>query len=223
MLASAPGVDFNDPRYAAALRAFVRFSHEAAETAEPRAAVEAILAAHPDSGAFQEIRGLDLELSGAPVEAVRAAYARALELEPQNARALAGLGRLALGDDPEAALGFFDRAAAADPSDPDPKLQAAKALVASGKLAQAEERLDGMLLEHPFEAEAAAERARLDLERGVATPRTLERARRAVRFGGGADAFDLLGRVHAQRDEPEPAARAAERARALREAPASEG
>jgi len=223
MLAAAPGVDFTDPRYAAALRALVRFSHQAGEAAAMRATLQQTLAARPDSGAFQEIRGLDLELSGAPVEAARAAYARALELEPQNARALAGLGRLALGDDPEAALGFFDRAAAADPSDPDPKLQAARALVASGQPAQAEERLDGLLWEHPLEAEAAAERAWLDLERGVATARTLERARRAVRFGGGADALDLLSRVHVERDEPEPAARAAERARALREAGASEG
>jgi tetratricopeptide (TPR) repeat protein len=221
VLATAP-VDFNDPRYAAALRALVRFSHQAGETAATLAAVQTTLAAHPESGAFQEIRGLDLELSGAPIEAVRAAYARALELEPRNAWALAGLGRLALGDDPEAALVLFDRAAAADPSDPDPKLQAARALVASGQPAEAEARLDGMLLEHPFEAAAAAERARLDLERGVATPRTLERARRAVRFGGGADELELLSSVHAERDEPEPAARAAERARALREARASE-
>jgi predicted Zn-dependent protease len=154
---------------------------------------------------------------------VYAAYARALELGPGNAWALTGLGRLALGDDPEAALVFFERAAAADPSDPDPKLQAARALVAGGKPAQAAERLDALLLEHPVEAEAAAERARLDLERGIATPRTLERARRAVRFGGGADALELLGRVHAQRGEPEAATRAAERARALREARASEG
>ena len=222
MLATAP-VDFNEPRYAAALRALVRFSHQASETSATRAALQTILTAHPDSGAFQAIRGLDLELSGAPAEAVNAAYARALELEPQNTWALAGLGRLAFGDDPEVALVFFDRAAAADPSDPNTKLQAARALVAIGKPAQAEERLDALLLAHPFEAEAAAERAWLDLERGVATPRTLERARRAVRFGGGADALELLGRVHAQRDEPEPAARAAERARALREARASEG
>jgi thioredoxin-like negative regulator of GroEL len=222
MLATAP-VDFEEPRYAAALRALVRFSHQAGETAATQAALQTILAARPDSGVLQEIHGFDLELSGAPAEAVQAAYARAMALEPDNAQALAGLGRLALGDDPEAALGFFDRAAAADPSDPDPKFQAARALVASGKPGQAEERLDALLLEHPFEAEAAAERARLELERGVATPRTLERAQRAVRFGGGADALELLGRVYAQRDEPGPAAQAAERARALREAPASEG
>jgi tetratricopeptide (TPR) repeat protein len=223
MLATAPGVDFGDLRYAPALRALVHFSHQAGEAAATQAALETILVAQSESGAFQEIRGLDLELSGAPAEAVHAAYARALALGPGNSRALAGLGRLAFGDDPGAALIFFDRAAAADPSDPVPKLQAARALVASGKPAQAEERLDGLLLEHPFEAEAAAERAQLDLERGIATPHTLERALRAVRFGGGADALELLSRVHEQRDEPELAERATEKAQALRDAQASEG
>jgi tetratricopeptide (TPR) repeat protein len=222
MLLTAPGVNFNDLRYAAALRALVQFSHAAGETAATEAAVEETLAARPDSGAFQEIRGLDLELSGAPTEAVRAAYTRALDLEPRNALALAGLGRLAMDDDPAAALVLFDRAAAADPSDPDPKFQAARALAASEQIAEAQQRLDEILLEHPFEAEVAAERARLDLERGIATPRTLDRALRAARFGGGADAFELLSQVHAKRDQPEPAARAAERARALRDEAASE-
>jgi len=222
MLAKAPGVDFGDPRYVPALRAFVRLSHQAGESAETRAALQTIFEGQPDSSAVQAVRGLDLELSGAPAEAVHAAYARALELGPQNAWALAGLGRLALGEDPEAALDYFDRATAADPSDPDPKLEAARALVASGKPDQAAERLDALLLAHPFEAEAAAERARLDVERGIATPETLERARRAVRFGGGAAAYELLSQVHADRDESGRAAQAAEAARALRDAEAAE-
>ena len=223
MLESAPGVDFNDPRYAAALRALVKYSHAAGETHSAQAALKKALAAHPDSSALQEIRGLDLELSGAPAESVSAAYTRALELGPGNAQALTSLGRLAAAHDPEAALGFFDRAAAADPSDPDPKLGAARALIASGKLAEAEQRLDALLIEHPFEAEAAAECARLDLEQKALTPRTLERARRAVRFGGGADALELLSRVHTLRNEPELAARTAEQALALRERKAPGG
>jgi len=217
MLVTAPGVNLNDPLYAAALRAVVRYSHEAAENAATREAIQQTLALQPDSGAFQQIRGLELELSGAPAADVRAAYARAVELEPGNPEALSSLGRLELSDDPEAALALFDRAAAADPSDPAPQLEAARALIASGKLAEAEQRLDGLLLEHPLDAEAAAERVRLDLARGIATPRTLERAQRAVRFGGGAEALDLLSRVHAERGEVQPAAQAAESARALRE------
>jgi tetratricopeptide (TPR) repeat protein len=217
LLAAVPKAHYEEPRYAPALRAFVRFAHEAGDTAAAQAALWAALAAHPDSSALQEIRGLDLELSGAPSEAVRSAYERALEIQPANARALAGLGRTALPEDPAAAVAFFDRAAAADPSDADPKLRAARALVASGSLDDAAGRLDALLVVHPYEAEAAAERARLDLERGVATPHTLERARRAVRFRGGADALDLLSRVHEKLGEPEAAAQAAERARALRE------
>ena len=223
MLAKAPGVDFNDPRYVAALRALVRYSHEAGESAERRAVLTAIFVAHPDSSVFQALRGLDLELSGASAEAVNAAYTRALELGPRNAWAMAGLGRLAFADDPEAALDFFDRAASADSSDPDPKLGAARALIASGMPDQAAERLDALLLEHPFEVEAAVERALLDLERGIATLETLERARRAVLFGGGADALELLSRVHAERGESALAAKAAEKALALRDAGASEG
>ena len=41
----------------------------------------------------------------------------------------------------QAALVFFDRAAVADPSDPDPKLQAARALIADGRRDLAAERL----------------------------------------------------------------------------------
>ena len=223
MLTTAPGVDFGDPHHAPALRALVQSSYQAGKADQTRAVYQKVLAAHPDSGVYQEIHALDLELSGAPPQAVKAAYARALELDPANVRALAALGRLASADEPETALGFFDRAAAADPSDADPKLAAARILIATGKLDQAEQRLDALLLEHPLEAAAAAERARIDLERGIATPQTLERARRAVRFGGGADALDLLSRVHEKRQEPELAARAAKEARALREAKASEG
>lgn len=218
MLVGAPNVDFSQLRYAAALRALVRYSHAAGQSPELRKAFDKIFAARTEYGLFEDVRALDLELSGAPKDAVVAAYTRAVELAPNNAHALASLGRLALPDDPKAALGWFDRAAAADPSQPQYALDAARALVASGDVEQAKQRLDALLLEHPYVGAAAAERARLDLQQGVATPQTLERARRAVRFGGGVEALELLSQVLAQRDEPELAARAAEEARSLRQA-----
>ena len=224
MLTSAPDVDYGDPRYAAALRTIVKYAQQAGRTDVTGKTLQKIVAAHPDSSAFQEIRGYDLELSGAPAEQSSAAYSRALELDPGNSLALMGLGRLAaVRKDNQAALDYFNRASAADPTDPAPQLEAAKTLVALGKSDEAEKRLDALLAEHPFVVEAAAERARLDLERGVATPETVERARRAVRFGGGAEALDLLSKVHAQRKEPELAARAAEEAKAMREAKPAEG
>jgi tetratricopeptide (TPR) repeat protein len=217
LLAAVPAADWKNPAFLPALRAFVRWSHEAGDTAAAREALRRAVAAQPDSGELQEIRAFDLELSGAEPEAVRAAYARAVELQPANALALAALGRVTLSSDPAAAIDYFDRAAAADLADPAPKLQAARAVAASGDPDAAAGRLDALLLAHPYEGEAAAERARLDVARGVATPQTLERAQRAVRFGGGADALDLLSQVHERLGEPEAAARAAERARALRE------
>jgi tetratricopeptide (TPR) repeat protein len=210
-------VDLEDPGQADALRALVRFSGGTPRSREAEATVRAALRADPDAPALHEILGLSLELRDAPEARIREAYARALELDADNARALAGLGRLALDDDPEQALALFDRAAAADPSDPDPRREAARALLASGQPQAAEERLEALLGDHPYEGGAAAQLVELQLARGLATDRTLERARRAVRFGGGADALDLLSRVHGQRNEPDQSSQAAERARALRE------
>jgi tetratricopeptide (TPR) repeat protein len=190
---------------------------EAQGAAAAEATVRSALKAHPEVAAFHEILGLALELRGAPAAETSAAYARASELDAENARALGGLGRLALTDDPEAALGYFDRAAAADPSAAEPGRGAARALVALGRKPEAEERLEAVLVEHPIDADAAAELAELHLARDLASERTLELAERAVRFGGGADALDRLGRVHQVRGEAELAAGAAERAQALRE------
>jgi predicted Zn-dependent protease len=172
--------------------------------------------------AFQEIRGLDLELSG-DLDGARDAYAHAIELEPDEAHALAGMGRVLRERDPGQAVAYFDRAEAADPQDPEPKLLAAQALAASGKKDEAARRLDAVLAEHPLEADAASRRAQLDLDRGVASEETVERAQRAVRFGGGAEALELLSRAHTERGESKEAKQAAERAQALREKPASSG
>jgi len=210
-------VDLADPRHADALRALVRFSGGAERGQEAESSVRTALRAHPDAAVLHEILGLSLELRAAPDDQIREAYARALELDSGNARALAGLGRLALDGDPEGALALFDRAAAADPSAAEPQRDAARALIATGQPQVAEERLEALLENHPYEDGAAAQLVELHLARGLATDRTLERAGRAVRFGGGADAWDLLSRVHRQRNEPDRASRAAARARALRE------
>src|SRR5262249_34316853 len=142
-LRRASDLDFANPRDAAALRALVRFAHAAGERGTPRE-LSAALAAHPEEAVFQEIRGLDLELAGS-AEPARAAYTRAIELAPDNAGALAGLGRLAAAEDPARAVGFFDRAAAADPSDPTPELAAARAVLDLGKKEDAAARLDALL------------------------------------------------------------------------------
>lgn len=210
------GLALKNPEHADALRIVVRLAHEADRADEARQDLEAGLAAHPDAAVLQEIRGLSLELGGNPAEA-REAYARALELEPENARALGALGRLALKNDPEQALSLLDRAIAADPLEAGFRRDAAQALAALGRPGEAEARLDELLLLYPFDTQAAVALAELQLARNAPTEKTVERARRAVRFGRGVRELELLGRVHRARDEPELAAAAEARAHALQE------
>jgi tetratricopeptide (TPR) repeat protein len=208
-------VDLADPRHADALRALVRLAHEAGRPGEAEPRVVAALRAHPDAAVFHEIHGLWLELRGAPE--AREAYLRALELTPDGSRPLAGLGRSSLASAPEQAASLLEQACEADPADAENQLAAARALAASGEREKAEARLAEILEQQPWNADAARELAGLQLAGGPATERTLELAQRAVRFGGGAPALDLLARVHEQRNEPDQAADAAARARAVRE------
>src|SRR5262245_52404594 len=73
-LSGAPGTDVTRPRDAAALRALVRFGHEAGDAAVADGALKAALEAQPGSAAFQEIRAFDLELSGAPRDEIGRAH-----------------------------------------------------------------------------------------------------------------------------------------------------
>ncbi len=220
LLREAEGVDLTDPRHAEVLRALVRLSHEAGRSDQAESVLRAGLRAHPEAAAFHEILGLWLELRAAPEAEVRAAYTRALELDPKSAGSLAGLARQSLGRDPRQALTLFEQASAADPRGTEAKRGAARALAASGQPQAAEARLAALLEEEPWNADAAGELAEHQLANGAPTERTLELAQRAVRFGGGAEALELLSRVHERRNEPERAADAASRARALREKPA---
>src|SRR5439155_6568304 len=106
-----------------------RLSHQAGEKGTP-AELRAALAKHANAGALQQVRGFDLELSG-DADGARAAYARALELAPDDAKALAGMGRVLREQEPDQAVSFFDRAVLADPDDPEPELDAARVVLAT--------------------------------------------------------------------------------------------
>src|SRR5262245_10714002 len=114
-LRAIEGVDLRDPAHADALRAVVVYSQPAGQLDAARADLRAALAAQPKAAVFHEIEALLLEQEGTPPAEVRAAYERALAIDPENARALAGRARLTLASDPEAALADFDRASRAKP------------------------------------------------------------------------------------------------------------
>lgn len=216
LLITAPGIQVH-PLSAPLLRAIVRYAHAADQASIAGNMVEPAVEAQPDVAVFHEVLGLHRELSGAPPEQVEAIYAKAIELDPANAGALQGLGRSTRERDPTAAIAFFDRAAAADVDDPAPRFAAARILLETGKPDEARPRLDALLLDHPYHAAAATELVALDLEAGSVTSKTLDRGRRAAKFGGGIRAYEQLEQVYAALDLPEEAAEAARRAGILRE------
>ncbi len=194
-------LDFTDPRDSAALAALVDALAASGKAKEALARVDAGLAKHPDASAFHALRGDALARNGAETAAVRAAYQRALELDPREHRALVGLAGLdASAGTALSALALYERAAQADPSDRASVRAAAKLLEGLGRADEAEERLTALLRDHPYDAEAALALAELRRTRGADAQATRELARRAVMFGGGSAAQALLDRIDAERD-----------------------
>ena len=205
-------LDLSDPIQVEALAAIVEDLAATGRAKEGLALVDAGLRKHPDAAPFLAVRGRALQLSGAPVASVREAFERALALDAKNGRALVGLARLeADAGSKEAALALYDRAVAEDENDRTAAREAASLLVALGRSGEAEERLAALLREHPYDAAAARALAELRLARGAQDERTLELARRAVAFGGGAEAEALLERISRRDAERAPDASATER------------
>jgi tetratricopeptide (TPR) repeat protein len=193
-------IDLSDPVNAEALAAMIEASAASGDPRTGSSRVEAALAKHPDSAALHALHGDALAAARAEAKAVRAAYQRALEIEPEQHRALAGLAALeARADATESALALFDRAARADASDRASVRSAAQMEVQLGRSADAERRLSRLLRDHPYDAQAAIALAELRQTRGGDRAADAELARRAVKFGGGAAAKELLERIEAAR------------------------
>jgi tetratricopeptide (TPR) repeat protein len=196
-LLEVPGLDLEDPRNARALRALVDCLAEAGRAEEGLGPAQSALAKHPEVAAFHSIHAAALRAAGERPEAVGAAYSRALELDPEgSAAALVGLARLAAeAGDPAAALDLYARAAALEPEDASAPSAAAELLLSLGRRQEAERQLAQALEREPYRSEAAVRLAGLLLERNADLDRALELAQRAVRFGGGAPAQELVARV----------------------------
>jgi tetratricopeptide (TPR) repeat protein len=162
-------------------------------------AVQIALAAHPSEALFHELRGQALGAAGDPLTAQQALQ-RALELEPERASALAELAALtAEQGDRETALALYDRAALADPAQPAHAWAAIQLLATDSDGTELERRLEALLALHPIHADAANLLAQRLLTR--APERAFELAHRSVRFRGGPDAFDTLGRIELARGD----------------------
>jgi tetratricopeptide (TPR) repeat protein len=193
-------LDLGKPENADALAELIRALAAAGKTRDALARVDAGVKAHPDSAAFHALQGDARAANRADAGAVRAAYQRALEIDPADHRGLVGLaGVEEKAGASDAALALYERAARADSGDRASPQAAAKLLVALGKPQDAEARLTALLREHPYDAQAAIALAELRRARGADAGATKELARRAVKFGGGAAAQALLERVDAEK------------------------
>jgi predicted Zn-dependent protease len=200
----AAKLDLTRPANEPALRALVEQTIAGGRADEAVAAAQAALAAHPDDAAFHELRGRALRAAGDPGGA-REALERALELEPERTGALAELAALAAGQgDREGAIALYDRVARADPEEPSHAWNAIQLAAASDEGAELERRLEALLARHGTHAGAANLLAQRLAARDPG--RAFALAQRAVRFRGGPDALDTLGRLQLARGDAERAA-----------------
>ena len=146
--------------------------------------------APPDLAAFHELQGLQLELDGAAPEKIRAAYARALELDPRT-QALGRARPPAARIRPAARQSSSCGAAAADRRIRRRGSRARALRAAQGPTRRATARCSAR--PHPFAWEAPAELVSLDSS-AERSPKTLERANRAARFGGGLPRWSAWAR-----------------------------
>lgn len=194
----APGLDLTLPLFADALDALVGYLIEAGRSERAAELTAAALDAQPRSAAFLAVEAHRLERTGAAEDAVRRAWERALEADPEQPRALAGLARLAAArGDAEVAVDLHRRAARTEPRDPGHRRAAADLLVSLGRVDEARAELEALLFEHPTDREAAlalgelllASELREDLERALSL------GERARRFRGASEAEALVVRA----------------------------
>ncbi|HIL80973.1 MAG TPA: tetratricopeptide repeat protein, partial [Myxococcales bacterium] len=188
-------LDLTSPVHAAALSSLVTDLVPLGRGSEVLSRTESALSLHPQASALYAVRGQALTLTGADRKEIRAAWARALELNPGNAKALRGLAGLEVADgEADAALALYRRAALAEPEDGEALGGAAKVLIAEGRFREAQLELERLLERDPYDGVAALQLAELLLKDKADSARLRTRAllRKAERFGGGPEASRLL-------------------------------
>lgn len=215
------GLDLDEPVHADALEALIGQLAAAGEPERGLARTASAVAAHPDSARLQQLHAVALETAGRPREELQSALERALALQPEHPGALARSARLAAADgDLDSALGLYDRAAASDPENPLFAYEAILLLERAGRSGEAARRARLVLQEDALQARVASALARAEIAQGDLDA-ALAAARRAVRFGGGAEALEALGWAELERGSAEAAVEALERTLEARDSPST--
>jgi tetratricopeptide (TPR) repeat protein len=208
----ASKLDLSDPANEVVLRAFVESSFADGHGPEALAAADAALAKHPEIGSLHELRAYALGRLTRNDEA-KQEYAKALELDPKDAEAKAGLATLrAQGGDRDGAIALYDEAAALA-ENPAPYIYlAAQLALAKGDAAGAEQRLRRVVSADPGHVGSRNDLAWLLAEQGQELDAALALALAAERLDASPDVLDTLGWVYLKRGESAEAVKAFERA-----------
>jgi tetratricopeptide (TPR) repeat protein len=205
-------LDLTDPANAAVLISLAQLLIEMDQTEAALEKVAPALAAHPEEPAFLNVQARLLARLGRDDQA-RAALEAALAANAEYAPALEVLGTYAeQAGDREIALAYFDRAADADPLNPDYAYRAAQTALLMKRVDDAVKRLRKVVGVHPGHVGACNDLAWLLAEKGEELDLALEYAQRAVQLGSGPVTLDTLGWVYFKSGNLEAAAKTLEQA-----------
>jgi len=167
--------------------------------------VDAILAVamehRPDDAGLAAVKALLLEFGGATDEEIALAYAAALELDDGNPLALLGRARRIADSNPDEAVTLATRSLGGIGLRNDRVLAIARRLIAVDAQAEAVALCERLIEHAPFDGGAAFVLAEDRVAAGDHGDRTLDLARRAVRFARSPRSLELLREVRSKRGE----------------------
>ena len=168
-----------------AARTLIGLHHALGQSEAAQKEIAAIEGQLGNSSGALALRGYWLELQGES-EAAHTAYQSALEANPSQPDALAGLGRLSQAEAPADAIDFFNRAVAADPE----MLPAASAVIRllreQDQLVEAQTKLDIALIRWPYSGTLALEQVELAKSTEQPPERVTQLLGKARRFSAAA-------------------------------------
>ncbi len=198
---SESGLDLRDPAHADALDLLADYLVASGKTDDALARVDAALAGHADVAELQRVRADVLLRAGRNADA-RVAYAKASELDPKLASAVAGLATLAANEgDLVGAVERFDAAAQLAPSVTSYAYSAAQLTSSQGRSEDAEARLREIVKRDAGHAGARNDLAWILAQRKQDLDYALLLAEEARRIDPSPDVLDTLGFVRMQRGE----------------------
>jgi tetratricopeptide (TPR) repeat protein len=167
--------------------------------------MDAAAAEQAESAGRLGVRALIAEERGESPEAIAAAYAAALELDPDLPMALLGRARGHVGEDAGQSMADGLHALEADTVDTERVTELATLLMQAGARDEALELCALVLKRTPFDGLAAQMLASARLASGDHSDQTLDFARRAARFARSERSVTLLRDTYAARGQKEQA------------------